>query len=143
MRYGAGPVPTPWSVSATILERERKFPDRPGARPANSLEVSRTKKRNNFLEKNPVKTRKNYSFNTYAYTMSYTMCNVRHRIRCCIRCRMRYPLLPPLRFIQPVLAHRLRAGASEFQLPCVLTSEHASASSPLHSPLRSSGDALP
>jgi hypothetical protein len=34
----------------------------PGARPANSLEASRTKKRNNFLEKNPVKTRENYCF---------------------------------------------------------------------------------
>jgi hypothetical protein len=36
--------------------RAQKFPDRPGARPANSLEVSRTKKHNNFLEKNLVKT---------------------------------------------------------------------------------------
>jgi hypothetical protein len=42
--------------------RAQKFPDRPGARPANSLEVSRTKKHNIFLEKNPVKTGENYSF---------------------------------------------------------------------------------
>jgi hypothetical protein len=74
---------------------------------------------------------------SYACTMSYTMCNIRHRIRCRIRYRMRYPLLPPLRLIPPVLLHRPRACASGFQLPCVLTLEHASASSPLHQPLRS------
>ncbi len=76
----------------------------------------------------------------YAYTtrMSYTMCNILYRILCHIRYRMRYPLIPPLRFIQQILLHRLRAGASGFQLPCVLTPKHASASSPLHLPLRSS-----
>ena len=69
--------------------------------------------------------------------MSYTISYIRHRRRHSIRCRMRYPFLLPLRFIQPVLPHRLRAFASGFQLPCVLNTQHASASSPLHPPLRS------
>ena len=69
--------------------------------------------------------------------MSYTISYIRHRIRSSIRCRMRYPFLLPLRFIQQVLLHRLRACASGFQLPCVLNPQHASASSPLHPPLRS------
>jgi hypothetical protein len=50
-------------VSAmSFSARAQKFPDRPGARPANSLEVSRRKKNNIFLEKNLVKTGENYSF---------------------------------------------------------------------------------
>ena len=71
------------------------------------------------------------------YTMSYTISYIAHRIRHRIRCRMRCPFLLPLRCIQLVLPHRLRACASGFQLPCVLNPEHASASSPLHPPLRS------
>jgi hypothetical protein len=75
---------------------------------------------------------------SYVYTMSYTISYIAHRIRhCIVRYRMRYPFLLPLRFIQPVLPHQLRACASGFQLPCVLNPEHASASSPLHPPLRS------
>ncbi len=65
MLYGAGPVATPCSVSAmSFSARAQKFPDKPGARPANSLEVSGTKKHKNFLEKNPVKTGENYSFDS-------------------------------------------------------------------------------
>ncbi len=63
MRYGAGPVATPCSVSAmSFSARAQKFPDKPGARLANSLEVSGTKKHKIFLEKNPMKTGENYSF---------------------------------------------------------------------------------
>ena len=49
--------------------------------------------------------------------MSYTISYIAHRIRHHIRCRMRCPFLLPLRFIQPVLPHLLRACASGFQLP--------------------------
>jgi hypothetical protein len=66
------------------------------------------------------------------YTISY----IAHRIRHRILYRMRYPFLLPLRFIQPVLPHWLRACSSGFQLPCILNPEHASASSPLDPPLR-------
>ncbi len=63
MRYGLGPVPTPCCVSAmSFSARAQKFPDRPGVRPANSFEVSRTKKHKVFLENNLVKTGENYSF---------------------------------------------------------------------------------
>jgi hypothetical protein len=47
--------------------RAQKFPDRPGARPANSLEVSGTKKHNILLEKNLVKTGENYSFDSISW----------------------------------------------------------------------------
>jgi hypothetical protein len=69
--------------------------------------------------------------------MSYTISYLAHPMRHRILYRERYPFLLPLRFIQPVLPHWLRARASEFQLPCVLNPEHASASSHLHPPLRS------
>ena len=56
-----------------------------------------------------------------SYTTSYAM----------------YPSLPPLRFNQPVLPLLLHAGASGFQLPCVLNPEHASFSSLQHPLLKS------
>ena len=56
-----------------------------------------------------------------SYTTSYAM----------------YPSLPPLRFNQLVLPLLLHAGASGFQLPCVLNPEHASFSSLQHPLLKS------